>query len=61
MFTIELDGQQDVQDFRARVQVVDRLEQGRYIERYLSPAIVQLAPLCEQQHGQNIVRRPASC
>ena len=35
---------------RPAVEVVDRLEQRRHVERNLEALVVQFAPLREQQH-----------
>ena len=55
VLAIQVDGKQRLHDFRPAREIVDRLEQWRDVEWHVAASIVQLAPLREQQNGQNIV------
>ena len=55
MVPVEVRAQQCLEYVRASVQVVNGFEQRGYIERHFATAIVELTPLGQQQHRQDVV------
>ena len=55
MFPVQIRGQQQLQNRRTVLQVVNRFKKWRDIQGYFTALVVQFTPLGQQHHRENIV------